>query len=184
MTPPNPDISLIPDDQPLPLAGGGCGSGPDGASDPAMAEPPPADPVPFPEHLLPEAIDAATRLWESLAARAWEEFAVRGRGRGVLLLRWDELREAAVTAAQARRRDPIAPLPDVPATWVTATIIHRGDDFRGLLQRSDPTRQVMLIVGHEDGGEALFALESGPGGRPDPESCWRGRSGADHPVDD
>ncbi|MFK7959116.1 MAG: hypothetical protein AB8G96_01200 [Phycisphaerales bacterium] len=132
----------------------------DVAPDATAADPPPPNAPPYPPDGLPAAIDAAAALWIPLAARAWGEY--RERGRGVLLLESDDLLAAAAD-------DPtVAP----PCTWVTATIIHRGDDFRGMLQRYDPRRQVMLIVAHRNGAEALFALECDGAQRPDPESCW------------
>lgn len=138
--------------------------------------PPAADPVPFPEELLRPAVAAAARLWEPLAARAWAETAQRGRG--LLALRWDELKAAAaeLEAGEAGAADQAGEPPhalDVqpPATWIPLTIVSRGDDFRGLLKEYDPRRQVMLLVAHDGGGEAVFGLECDGDVRPAPEAC-------------
>jgi hypothetical protein len=135
----------------------------------------PPDPLPFPDALMGEAIRAAARLWEPLAARAWEETARRGRG--LLALRWEELRAAADALAAAE--DAGTPTGDEaavaedgpPATWIPLTIVSRGDDFRGLLKQYDPHRQVMLLIAHEDGGEAVFGLECDGDRRPAPAEC-------------
>ncbi len=147
----------------LPVLNEPPASGP-GAGPPPEPPPPPAPP--FPEAELRSAIDAAIRLWEPLAARAWAETARRGRG--LLALRWHELREAAEAAGRGEDVDP-------PATWIPVSIVSRGDDFRGLLLQYDPHRQVMLLVGHEDGGEAVFGLECEGDARPTPEACFERR---------
>jgi len=155
------DPPAIRSDVELPVLGGPVPA-------PSPPEPSLPDPVPFPEELLRPAIDAATRLWEPLAARAWAETARRGRG--LLAIRWEELRDAADAAARGVDVEP-------PATWIPVTIVSRGDDFRGLLQRYDIHRQVMLLVGHESGGEAVFGLECEGETRPTPEACFERRAG-------
>jgi len=139
---------------------------PSGAPPPLAEDAPGPDPVPFPPALMRPAVDAAARLWEPLAARAWAETARRGRG--LLALQWEEL-EAAAATTSAGRDDAFAVQP--PATWIPLTIVSRGDDFRGLLKAYDPHRQVMLLVAHPDGGEAVFGLECDGDVRPSPEAC-------------
>ncbi len=145
-----------------------------GGPPPVPAEEATASPIPFPEHLLRAAVDAAVVLWEPLAARAWAETARRGRG--LLTLRWAELQAAAEVARSATDRGE--PVPDPPATWIPVTIVSRGDDFRGLLNAYDPHRQVMMLVAHEDGGEAVFGLECDGHRRPAPEDCHARRAAA------
>ncbi len=169
------------EDHPLPLHPRADGPPPFADARPeADAEAAPdaaAAPPPFPEHLLPAAVNAAATLWEPLAARAWAETARRGRG--LLTLRWEELRAAADAARAAADRGE--PPPDPPATWIPVTIVSRGDDFRGLLNGYDPHRQVMLLIAHEDGGEAVFGLECDGDRRPAPEVCHARRASAADP---
>lgn len=177
---PSPDRSLplTPHHPPPPVPGAGGGPG---------LPPPPATGArasaagsvtgtgggPGPDDDLRRIIDAAARLWEPLAAAAWAGF--RQHGRGAVLLEEADLLAVRGDAA------------DVPVTFLPCTIVHRGDDFRGMLLRSDPERQVMLIVRRRpradgaprpEGDELLLTLESGTD-RPSPAECHARRGGDD-----
>lgn len=118
---------------------------------------------------VPPPLSAAIRLWEHIAAYAWEQTLALGRG--VVLVGEEGL--LAAGEAKARREPVILPLGFVPMLEVPS-----GDDFLQIISQYDVKRQVVLLVGRRgkegaEDDEQLFVLESSEqGGRPVPEECF------------
>ena len=84
------------------------------------------------------AVRAAMRLWESLAALAWEEY--RRLGRGLLVVDRDDLLAAHTRHDREAAAERIA-------TYFPADGVPRGDDYRGVLEQYDPRTQILVLIG-------------------------------------
>ena len=102
-------------------------------------------------------IEAASACWEQLAGFAWRSYRLSGPG-AVLALVEDLMRVGS--------GDPGA---EVPLNYFARDDIPAGDDFRSLMDTYDPSCQVMLMVG-SDQGEQVLILEARQGLRRRPDS--------------
>lgn len=101
-------------------------------------------------------LDAAIRMWESIAAFAWKSHELSGPG--AVLVTADSL----IGAVEGDSLLPVLnyfAIGDIPA----------GDDFRPLLGQYDPMKQVVLMIGGDDQPERVYIIESD--GRPSPPAC-------------
>jgi hypothetical protein len=98
---------------------------------------------------------AAMEHWERIARFAWARHEECGRG--VVLVQRDDL--------LADDNEGMA------LSYVPLEIIPRGDDFRGVISDYEPIRQVVLMVGDDNGDEQLLVLEPAGTGRPPPPEC-------------
>lgn len=113
-------------------------------------------------------LEAATALWEEIAAYAWDQFVTFGQG-VVLVEQVDLLAAHQVMGTEH-------PLPLVLG-YVPVTDIPPGDDFRALIRTVHPRKQVALLVRRNedsDGEDAeqFYVLEMLEGKRPSPEDCY------------
>lgn len=115
-------------------------------------------------------LEAATELWEHLAAFAWDQFVTFGRG--VVLMRASDLFAARGALCAGK-----SPPPDFAPGFVPLTHIPPGDDFRALIGSLNPREQLALLVQRDDDSDAenreqLYVLETAGSARLPPEECY------------
>jgi len=120
-------------------------------------------------------IAAAISLWEPLAAFAWHQFNVNGRG--VVLMNEHDLDDAAAKARSGACPD----VADLALSYVCLRDVPPSDDFAPIIAEYDPNRQIALIVNTNAGDEQLYVLETSERHeRPAPRECFEAQRRDQH----